>query len=382
MYACSRRKLLKTVAAASAAIASRPLWAAKTAPAAPVAVARCLTYDNAELVATLARMFDQLGGLARIVRGKTVAIKVNLTGGASSRLGYTPAELTHYTHPAVIGATVHLMGKAGAARIRILEGCFSSPDPLDQFMYEAGWEPAHIIGAAPRVEMENTNWLAQSKRYVRFPVPNGGHIYPGFDLVEAYRNCDVFVSLAKMKEHVSAGVTLSMKNLFGITPITIYSDYAGVDEPSQTPRGGRTMFHTGNRQPPKSAPQENPGVPKGNDGLRVPRVVADLVAARPIDLAIVEGIVTMTRGEGPWIGGASVVKPGLLVAGTNPVCTDAVCTALMGFDPMADLGTAPFRRAENTMRCGELHGIGTRDLKRIEVVGAPIEPNVFRFRKS
>ena len=42
----------------------------------------------------------------------------------------------------------------------------------------------------------------------------------------------VFVSIAKMKEHATAGVTLSMKNCFGITPATIYSDEAPQDEPA------------------------------------------------------------------------------------------------------------------------------------------------------
>jgi hypothetical protein len=60
------------------------------------------------------------------------------------------------------------------------------------------------------------------------------------------------------------------------------------------------------------------------------------------------------------------------MVGTNPVTTDAVGTALMGFDPMADRGTAPFEDCDNTMRLAEeKHGIGTRD-RRIEVIGVPI----------
>ena len=377
---CTRRQWLSSIALTGGALAvSNPLRSATQAPGSRVAVARCHSYGS-ELTPTLAKMFDQLGGLSGLVKDKTVAIKVNLTGGAGLRLTTTPAELSHYTHPAVIGATVHLLGKAGARRIRILEGCYSSADPLEDFMYEAGWVPEHILRAADRVDFENTNWLNKSKQYVRFKTPNGGHIFPGFDLVEAYQNCDVFVSIAKMKQHATAGVTLTMKNLFGIAPITIYGDGAGEDEPSEFPRGGRGMFHRGHRQPSKSAPGENAGVPKGNDGLRVPRIVADLVGARPIHLGIIDGITTMTKGEGPWIRGTKeVVHPGLLVAGLNPVCTDAVGTALMGFDPMADRGTAPFERCDNTMKYGEMHGIGTRDLSRIEVVGAPIHGNVFRF---
>ncbi|MDP2898640.1 MAG: DUF362 domain-containing protein, partial [bacterium] len=61
--------------------------------------------------------------------GKTVAMKVNLTGVPTTRLGYLPAELAHWTHPAVIGATAHLLAKAGAHRIRILESAWSTADP-------------------------------------------------------------------------------------------------------------------------------------------------------------------------------------------------------------------------------------------------------------
>ena len=105
----------------------------------------------------------------------------------------------------------------------------------------------------------------------------------------------------------------------------------------------------------------------------MPRIVADLCAARPIHLAIIEGIRTMRGGEGPWINGElGVVDPGVLIAGTNPVCTDAVGMAVMGYDPMADRGALPFQRCDNTLRLGEEHGIGTRDLKQIEVAGEPI----------
>jgi uncharacterized protein (DUF362 family) len=325
-------------------------------------------------------MFDQLGGLGGLVKGKTVAIKINLTGGAGLRLGYAPAELSHYTHPAVIGTTVRLMSEAGARRVRLLEGCYGSAEPIEEFMMEAGWSPSDLLNAGSRVDMENTNVRGPAKRYSRFTPPKGGYMYPAYDLNHSYEECDVFVSIAKMKEHATAGVTLAMKNLFGIAPISIYGDAAGEDEPNEQPRGGRGMFHGGHRQPSKSSPGEHPNRPRAG-GARVPRVVADLTAARPVHLSIIDGIITMNRGEGPWIRGSVMVKPGLLVVGLNPVCTDAVGTALMGFDPMADRGRAPFETSDSTLRLAEDHGVGTRDLSRIEVVGAPIRGNVFSFRE-
>jgi len=58
-------------------------------------------------------------------------------------------------------------------------------------------------------------------------------------LNHSYAECDVFVSIAKMKEHVTAGYTGAMKNCFGMAPVTIYGSAAGADEPARTPVGGR-----------------------------------------------------------------------------------------------------------------------------------------------
>jgi uncharacterized protein (DUF362 family) len=327
------------------------------------------------------KMFDQLGGLGRIVAGKTVAIKVNLTGSPNQRMGYRSAELAQWTHPSVIGTTLHLMGKAGAKRIRLLESPWNNADALEEYMMEANWDPANLLNAAPNVEMENTNYLGNAKQYSKFTPPNGGHMFKAYYLNHSYADCDVFVSIAKLKDHATAGITLSMKNCFGITPCTIYGDGAGVDEPTLLPRGGRgTIIHSGRRQPSKIAPTENDPASPRDGGYRVPRVVADLIAARPIHLAIIDGIESMAGGEGPWINGVVPVSPGVLIAGTNCVTTDAVSAAVMGYDPMADRGRVPFETSDSTLRLAEQHGVGTRDLSRIEVVGASIKDARFDFR--
>ncbi len=247
-------------------------------------------------------------------------------------------------------------------------------------MISAGWQPKDFGGAATRVEFENTNFLGSGKTYSRFMVPGGGLMYAGYDLNHSYQDTDVFVSLAKLKEHRTAGVTLSMKNCFGITPCTIYSDEAPHDEPSIVPVGYRGPMHSGSRVPPKSAPQ--PVANSKDPGFRVPRITADLVAARPIHLAVIDGIYTMTGGELPNQGKNTIhqaIHPGLLIAGMNCVCTDAVATAVMGFDPMVDRGTPPFEKCDSTLRLAEELGVGTRDLKRIEVVGPPIEKARYKF---
>lgn len=358
--------------------------AARTAPTAPVAVAKCPTYGK-ELLRTMHRMFDQLGGLEHLVAGKTVAVKLNMTGGATTRLRHEPAEISYWTHPNVAGTFIYLLGRAGAKRIRVIESFATGTNPLEEEMLVAGWEPNGFLNAASNVEMENTGYIGYSKEYARMRVPNGGYVYPGFDFNHSYRDCDVFVSMAKLKEHVTAGITLTMKNLFGIAPATIYGSGAGVDEPAVIPRGGRAMFHTGYRQPSKSAPQENDFNSPREPGYRVPRIIADLVAARPIDIAIIDGIETMTAGEGPWNQRGlerriARVSPGLLIVGTNPVTTDAVGMACMGFDPMAERGTPPFEGRDNHLALAEQHGIGTRDLSQIEVIGTPIAKARFPFR--
>jgi uncharacterized protein (DUF362 family) len=372
----SRRQIL---VGAAAGLAPRFLNAAPPLSA-RVAVAKCTSYGP-ELVPAMERMFDQIGGIGALVRGKTVAVKLNLTGSPTYRLGHAPAELAHWTHPRVIGAAAHLFGKAGARRIRLLESPWNTAEPLEEYMLAANWEPRDLLGAAPNVEFENTNYLGQGRKYSRFWTPHGGHMFRAYDLNHSYEDCDVFVSIAKLKEHATAGVTLSMKNCFGITPCTIYGEGAPVDEPSLVPKGGRGPFHEGNRQPAKSAlPENDPKSPR-DGGYRVPRIVADLVAARPIHIAIIDGIESMAGGEGPWVEGTRRISPGVLIAGTNPVSTDAVGMAVMGFDPMALRGTPPFEHCDSTLQLAEQLGAGTRDLRRVEVAGARIQDVTRRFRR-
>jgi uncharacterized protein (DUF362 family) len=326
-------------------------------------------------------MFDELGGLGRLVKGKTVAVKVNFIGVRWSRLGNAPMEETFWSHPKMIGATVHLLGKAGAKRIRVLEGPWSSAETLEEVMLSQNWRPEEILSAADNVEFENTNYLGRGKKYSRFMVPGGGWVFPGYDLNHSYEDCDVFVSLAKLKEHALTGVTLSMKNIYGTTPITIYGQNAGIDEPATRPQGGRgEVFHFARRAPSKSAPQQiDPNFSK-DAGVRLPRIIAELNAARPAHLAIIEGIKTATGAETNYGSRPqAAVNPGVLIAGTNTVATDGVAMTVMGFDPMAERGTAPFAAADNTLRLGEELSVGLRDPKKNEVVGIPIADARFDF---
>ncbi|MFB3825359.1 MAG: DUF362 domain-containing protein [Bryobacteraceae bacterium] len=350
-----------------AALGLAPL--ARPAPVAPVALARCRSYGD-DVAAALSTMFDQLGGLSRLVKGRTVTVKLNLTGSPGQRFQGKPVGVTHYVHPKVVGAAAHLMGRAGARRIRLVESAWATSGPLEEYLLDAGWNVRALSAAASGVEFENTNALGKGKRYSRLMPPGGGSIFPAYDLNHAYEDTDVFVSLAKLKEHGTCGVTLSLKNCFGNTPASIYGDDAGRDEPNENPAKGRVeVMHLGRRGPSRSAPQERDPASSREPGYRVPRVTVDLVAARPVDLAIIDGIESVSGGEGPWIEGLRLVQPGLLIAGLNPVCTDAVGTAAIGFNPRAPRGTAPFRNCDNTLLLAEAAGIGSAELALIPTRG-------------
>jgi len=366
----TRRELLSIAAAASVAGAAK-LRAAQ-APAKTVAVAKCASYDE-DLTPVFSTMFDQLGGLGRLVNNKTVTIKLNLTGSPALRFQGLPLGSTHYTHPTTLMAMVHLLDSAGARRIRLVESCWATPGPLEEYMLDSGWNVRALQRVSSRLEFENTNALGQGKRYSRLKAKNGGFIFPAFDVNHSYEDTDVFMSMAKLKNHATCGVTLAMKNCFGITPASIYGDDAGIDGPNENPTKGRgEVCHVGKRGPAKSAPQEIDPSSNRDSGYRMPRIVADLAAARPIDISFIDGIETMAGGEGPWIKNISAVKPGVLIAGINAVNTDTVATAVMGYDPRAVRGTAPFTMCDNTLTLAESLGVGSTDVKRIEVAGVPI----------
>jgi uncharacterized protein (DUF362 family) len=369
----SRRGLLGTAAASVGVGRARG-----SAPAGTVAVERCRTYEPQELVTCMERAFDAID-VGRIVRGKTVAIKVNMTGTPDQRLGHSPIGENIWTHPDVVCTAMHLMEKAGAHRFRILESPWKSSDPIEEIMLAAGWDPTDFTSAAKRVEFENTNYLGYGKKYHRFNVPGGGLLFPAFDLNHSYHDCDVLASIAKLKEHSSTGITLAMKNCFGITPCTIYGDNAGEKEPLKEPIGGRgDIIHRGRRQPTSCSPPEVDPTSPREDGYRVPRCVVDLVSARPVDLSIIDGVFSQAYSMGR---AGLPLRPGLLVAGDNPVSTDAVGAALMGFDPRVDRGDIPFEQCDNMLRMAEDVGVGSRDLARIEVAGLAIGEGKVDYRE-
>jgi uncharacterized protein (DUF362 family) len=318
-------------------------------------------------------MMDQLGGLRPLVAGKTVCLKVNLTGNPRQQVLGLPASRTYQTHPHVVRAAATLLAEAGAHRLRIVETTYQL-GPLPPLLQAAGWDLQALTALPAKVEYEDTRNKGNGKRYHEAKVPWGGSLYPAYLLNHSYVDCDVYVSLAKLKNHATAGVTLSMKNNFGITPTALYSQHKDNEESTSA---RVQVFHQGIVRPADGVPQELADMPR-QPSHRVPRHTVDAVGIRPIDLAIIDGIETVSGGEGPWLK-LTRQTPRLLLAGRNAVCTDAVATAVMGYDPTAASGTGPFPGANHLAMAAAL-GLGTNNPQEIEVRGLSLQAARHPFR--
>jgi len=380
--AISRRELLASIGASGLLLPRTASAFTVSAPVAPVVIARCKTYEPSELTPVLDGMFDKLGGLGKLVQGKTVAIKLNFNGVPTVRLGHLPLGDTHWPNPNLLAAAMHLMARAGARRIRLVEGAAAPrTDPFEEHMLDANWDPQQFLRAAPRVEFENTNYTNAAKKFTRLSVPHGGLLFPAYDVNHSYADCDVFVSIAKYKDHPTTGVSTVMKNLFGLTPLTAYGNGAGKWEDNDLVYGNDRIqiMHRGSRQPSMGAlPEIDPKSPR-DDGYRVPRAIADLTAARPVHLAIMDGVKTMAGAQTPDPR-CTPIEPGVLIIGTNVVNTAAVAIAAMNYDPRAPKGTVPFERCDNKLLLAEQLGVGSADPAAIEVIGPSIREVMFDFR--
>ena len=124
------------------------------------------------------------------------------------------------------------------------------------------------------------------------------HIYKTFTLHPILKDINVFMSVSKMKNHDTAGVTHTMKNLYGLAPLAHYRLNATDTY--------RSAFHGA----------------ESETRTRLPRIIIDINRARPINFSLIDGIMTTQGGEGPWVQSMSAIQPGLLIAGKNSVATD------------------------------------------------------------
>jgi uncharacterized protein (DUF362 family) len=363
----TRRDVL---AAGTSAVATfgLPVLTKASTPSSKVAIVRCRDYHD--FSGQLASAFDQIGGIQKLVKGKTVALKLNLTGNPKN-FPLTP-DLPYRTNGDTVAKTVHLLAQAGAKRIRLIESFFpATQDPALWARY--GLDVNAINNLGTKVEWENVQNLGNYKQYVRLKVPWGGYMYPAYYINPAFTECDVYASLSKLKNHWIAGVTMSMKNNFGNTPCSLYGSDCGPSGNENPTKERGDVLHAGKTKAPSGVDAElHPDSPR-DPGYRVPRILVDQVGIRPIDLAIVDGVETVRGGEGPWLPGLERMTPGVILVGRNPVSTDAVGMAVMSYSTKADRGSSPFIRGDNSLKLAEAVGIGTADLDRIEIAGLSIK---------
>lgn len=244
-------------------------------PESRVAIRRVANYE-ADLAAVL---FETLSEFDLPVRGKTILLKPNL-------VGLDPLGMMN-THPAVIAAARESFLRLGAAQVMVGDGPAMDRDT------QAVLESIRLREFAGKLssffvdlnvdDLERVLLRTQASRLRELYFP------------KTVRGVDFLVSMPKLKTHHWAGVTLSLKNMFGVIPGSCYGwpknilHWAGID-----------------------------------------RAILDINAAVRPDFAIVDGIIGM-EGNGPIQG---VSKPvGVLIAGDDPVAVDSTSARIMGLAP-------------------------------------------------
>ncbi|HJX31302.1 MAG TPA: DUF362 domain-containing protein [Thermodesulfobacteriota bacterium] len=320
-------------------------------PKAMVAIGRTSTYEPQLLRQEMERMLQSIGGLNDLVTlGARVGIKPNLTGVPCRDETGKPLDTELFvTHPAVVNALGEALLDMGAGKLFIMDG-IADETSFDKWGYTAMAKP---LGA----QLLNLCKPDPYRDFKSFPVGPRACVYEEFYLNPILNELDVFVSIGKMKCHANTGVTLSLKNLIGLAPISRYR--------RKEHHNYRSEFH-------ESVTFDS----------RLSRVILDLNHARPIHLAIIDGIMTAEGGAGPWDGILTQVKPGVLIAGKDPVAADAVGTAVMGFDPNASAGTLPFVRSDNHLALARECDLGTNLLDEIEIAGPHIQDVVYKFKPA
>lgn len=213
------------------------------------------------------------------IRGKTVLLKPNFVG--PDPLGVMN------THPAVIAAARDSFLRLGASQVLIGDGPAMDRDT------EAILESVNLreyIRTPSRVfvdlNVDDVKCMPLKTRASRLK-----ELY----LPKTVLGVDFLVSMPKLKTHHWAGVTLSLKNMFGVVPGSCYGwpknvlHWAGID-----------------------------------------RSILDINAAARPDFAIVDGIMGM-EGNGPIQG--TPKECGVLVLGDDPVAVDATCCRIMALRP-------------------------------------------------
>jgi uncharacterized protein (DUF362 family) len=274
----SRREAIRCAAAAALAAALSGHTKAPPAAKRPanrrtrVAAVRVDAYSG-ELVWA---MLEGAKACGFRVAGKTVLLKPNLVEFDSATVINTDA--------AFVAAAVETFERLGAARVLIAEGPGHRRDTL-ALAEEAGY--------FERIERFEKRFVDLNRDDVAAVSGFAGQSKFYFPCTAL--QADLIVSLPKMKTHHWAGVTLSMKNLFGVVPGSVYG-------------WPKNLLHY----------------------IGIERSIVELSRMFPKTVAMVDGIVGM-EGNGPIRGKAK--HSGALIIGADLAAVDATCCRVMGINP-------------------------------------------------
>lgn len=271
------RRSMLTVAAATAtagwATVRYPRPIEFTGPNSSVFVAKAASY-SVELASVILRGVRACG---LDVRGKRILIKPNVVEFSENTAINTDI--------AVVAAALEVFQQLGAASVVIGEGPGHRRDTME-------------LAAQARYRQEIPEF---DKRFVDLNrddvsarvgfAPTHQRMY----FANTVLGADLIVSLAKMKTHHWAGATLSMKNLFGLIPGSVY------------------------------------GWPKNVLHLYgINESIVELNRLFPNTFAIIDGVVGM-EGNGPIQGKPK--QAGVIVMGSDVRAVDATCCRIMGINP-------------------------------------------------
>lgn len=213
------------------------------------------------------------------VRGRSVLLKPNI-------VEFDPSTVIN-TDPRLVAATAAAMKSMGAVSVTVGEGSGHRRD--SQFIAEK----SGLLDLLRDVDVRFVDLNTAPVRRVALDssFTSLGELWLPTHVTDA----DMVVSMPKLKTHHWGGVTLSLKNCFGMVPGRIYG-------------WPKNVLHWAGLQ----------------------ESILDVAAAVRPDLAIVDGIVGM-QGDGPIMG--EPVTAGALIVGTDPVAADSTAARLMRIDP-------------------------------------------------
>lgn len=233
------------------------------------------SYD-ADLTDLISRGLD---ALQVSVSGRRVLLKPNL-------VEYEAGTVIN-THPHVVAAAATALLKAGAREVVVAEGPGHRRD-IEYLLEGTGMDDILDDLRVPFVDLNHDD-VRQVPLRSRFMGVES------LWLPQTLLQADFIVSMPKLKTHHFAGMTASMKNLFGAVPGAVYG-------------WPKNLLHF-----------------KG-----IEQSIIDLVATIRPNLTIVDAVVAM-EGDGPIMGRARAM--GFLAMGTDLLAVDATCARIIGLNP-------------------------------------------------